>query len=171
MLMKNIWTLVFLLTTGWAKAQEATQSTTSFQITGKVQNALTLQFADLQQFPVQKIGKVKIASHNGEARGGFQNLKGVLLKNVLEKAGIQSENPKVLSEYYIVCEAADGYKNVYSWNELFNTEVGNNVFIVTEENGKSFAGAEKGIMLIAPKDFRTGRRNLKGLSKIEVKRI
>lgn len=169
--MKKIWILTFLLSAALAKAQETVKTTSSFQIIGKVQNTLTVQVADLQQYPIQKIGNVKITSHNGEPRGEFKKLKGVLLKGVLEKAGIQAENPKILSEYYIVCEAADGYKNVYSWNELFNTEVGNQVFIVTEENGQSFANSDKNIMLISPKDFRTGRRNLKGLSKIEIKRI
>lgn len=169
--MKKIWILVFSLFAALANAQESAKTTTSFQIAGKVQSTLTVQFTDLQQYPIQKIGNVKITSHTGEPRGEFKKLKGVLLKTVLEKANIQSENPKVLSEYYIICEAADGYKNVYSWNELFNSEVGNQVFIVTEADGKSFATSDKSIMLIAPQDFRTGRRNLKGLSKIEIKRI
>lgn len=169
--MKKLLLFTFLLISGLAKAQETSKATASFQITGKVQNTLTVQFADLQQYAIQKIGNVKITSHTGEPRGEFKKLKGVLLKTVLEKVGIQAESPKVLSEYYIICEAADGYKNVYSWNELFNSEVGNQVFIITEANGKSFATSDKSIMLIAPKDFRTGRRNLKGLSKIEIKRI
>lgn len=169
--MKKLLIITFLLAFGWAQAQEISKATQSFQITGKVQNALTVQFTDLQQYPIQKIGNVKITSHTGEPRGEFKKLKGVLLKDILQKADIQSESPKLLSEYYIICEAADGYKNVYSWNELFNSEVGNQVFIVTEADGKSFATSDKSIMLIAPQDFRTGRRNLKGLSKIEIKRI
>lgn len=169
--MKKLLLFTFLLFFQLANAQETGKSTDFFLITGKVQNPITVKFADLQQYPTQKIGNVKITNHTGEPRGAFKKLKGVLLKSVLEKANIQAENPRILSEYYIVCEAADGYKNVYSWNELFNTEVGNQVFIVTEENGKSFAGTDKNRMLLAPKDFRTGRRNLKWLSKIEIKRI
>lgn len=169
--MKKLCLLVFLLIAVLAKAQETVKTTTAFQITGEVKNSITVQFTDLQQYPIQKIGNVKITSHNGEPRGEFKKLKGVLLKDILQKADIQSESPKVLSEYYIVCKAADGYKNVYSWNKLFNNEVGNQVFIVTEENGQSLAKSDKNIMLISPKDFRTGRRNLKGLSNIEIKRI
>lgn len=169
--MKKIWILAFLLTAALAKAQETPKTTASFQITGKVKNSITVQWADLQQYPVYKIGNVKITSHTGEPRGEFKKLKGILLKDVIAKANIEAENPKILSEYYIICEAADGYKNVYSWNELFNTEVGIQVFIVTEENGQSFANSDKNIMLISPKDFRTGRRNLKGLSRIDIKRI
>ncbi len=108
--MKNFLLFTLLLLTSLAQAQETGKSTDAFQITGKVQNALTVKFSDLQQYPLQKIGNVKITSHTGEPRGEFKKLKGVLLKSVLEKATIQAENPKILSEYYIVCKASDGYK-------------------------------------------------------------
>jgi len=43
------------------------------------------------------------------------------------------KKPKEFSGIYIVLTASDGYKNVYSWNELFSTEVGKHIYIMTEE--------------------------------------
>lgn len=169
--MKNLLILTLLLFACIAQAQENGTPAEVFQITGLVQQERSFSLEDLRQFPVQKIGKVKITSHNGEPRGELRKLKGVLLKDILEKTGIKSENPRILSEYYIVCEASDGYKNVYSWNELFNTSVGNGVYIVTEMEGNSMVNNDRNIMMISPEDFRTGRRNLKWLYKINVKRL
>lgn len=169
--MKKILLLAFLLNAVALSAQKEAMPTDVFMVTGLVSESANVYFNDLQKFTLYKIGNVKITSHNGEPRGELRKLKGVLLKDVLNKVGIQAENPRILSEYYVICTAADGYKNVYSWNELFNTNVGNSTYIVTEMDGKSMADADRRIMLLSPKDFRTGRRNLKWLTNIEVQRI
>jgi hypothetical protein len=97
-------------------------------------------------------------------------LKGVLLKDIISGVEIKSESPKVLSEFYIVCRASDGYKVVYSWNELFNSPTGDAVFIVTSKEGKKASEMEESILLISPKDFKTGRRFVKSMSTIEIYR-
>jgi hypothetical protein len=83
----------------------------------------------------------------------------------------QAPSPKILSEFYMVCIASDNYKVVFSWNELFNTEVGKHVIIITGENGKT--GMELGdrIALLSSADDATGRRFVKGLKKIIVERV
>ena len=96
--------------------------------------------------------------------------QGILLKEVLQSIEIKSESPKVLSEYYLVCKATDGYKVVYSWNELFNSRVGESVFIVTEKKGQRADKMDDSILLISPLDFKTGRRQVKSLDRIEIKR-
>jgi hypothetical protein len=88
----------------------------------------------------------------------------------LSVVNINAESPRVLSEYYFVCKANDGYTVVYSWNELFNTGTGDSVYIVTEKDGKQASEMPESILMISPKDFRTGRRHVKALSSIEVRR-
>ena len=58
--------------------------------------------------------------------------KGVLLKDIIDKAVIDMPAPKLLSEIYITCVATDNYKVVFSWNELYNTDIGNHVIDVIE---------------------------------------
>jgi len=98
-------------------------------------------------------------------------VKGVLLLDLLKDISITTASPKLLSEYYLVFKASDGYSVVVSWNELFNTEIGNSFYIVTEANNQKQKDAPEKILLIATKDFKTGRRHIKGLQNIEIKRI
>jgi hypothetical protein len=97
-------------------------------------------------------------------------MRGVLLRDVLAGIQIDHENPRVLSEYFFVCIAADDYRVVYSWNEIFNTSVGDQVYIVLEKDGVPAEKMEDRMLMISPKDFKTGRRYLKNLSAIEINR-
>ena len=98
-------------------------------------------------------------------------MKGVLLKDILEKTEIDSESAKVLSEYYIVCIASDNYKVVFSQNEIFNSNTGNSVYILTEQDGKPASALDNRIALVSPKDQMTGRRYVKSLQKIVIERV
>jgi len=104
------------------------------------------------QFEV-KIDDVIITNHMGEQRSTAKNMKGVLLKDLLDKLEFDAESPKVLSEFYLTIIATDNYKVVFSWNELSNTETGNHVYVI-----------------MSPTDFKTGRRNVKGVRQIIVGR-
>lgn len=125
---------------------------------------------ELGKLKQHDIGDIPITNHLGEPKGTAKGLKGVLLKDVLELVQIDSESPKVLSEYYFACKANDNYTVVYSWNELFNTVVGETVYIITEKEGKPPGQMNDSILMISSKDQKTGRRHVKALATIEVKR-
>jgi hypothetical protein len=168
---KAILTIVWVVCTGICSAQSAVATTNEFTVSGLVEAPLTVTLADVLKREPVNLGTFKITNHLGEFRKEYQNVKGVPLLELLKPLQIKESNPKLLSEYYLVLRASDGYSVVVSWNELFNTEVGKAFFIVTETNNISqAAGAEK-ILLICTKDFMTGRRHIKGLQTIEVKRI
>ena len=144
--------------------------TAAFMISGDVKSPVTLQIGDLKKWAAVNIGDVTITNHLGEKKSEAKGLKGVLLKDVLGSVEINAESPKVLSEYYFVCKANDGYTVVYSWNELFNTAVGDAAYIVTEKDGKPASSMDDAVLMISPKDFKTGRRHVKALTTIEVRR-
>ncbi len=150
--------------------QAQVKATSSFTIAGEVFSSLTISIADLKKWKEVAIGDLVITNHLGEKKSEAKGLKGILLKDILQTLEIKSENPKVLSEYYFVCVASDGYKVVYSWNELFNTSVGESVYFITEKNGKSIGEMDDSILVVSTKDFKTGRRNVKGLASIAVMR-
>jgi hypothetical protein len=153
-----------------AFAQKEMKPTSSFIISGEVKVPVTIQIVDLAKWKSLDIGDVTITNHLGEKKSESKALRGVLLKDILSSVEINSENPKVLSEYYFVCKANDGYKVVYSWNELFNTAIGDSAYIVTEKEGKPAVAMDDSILMISPKDFKTGRRHVKALATIEVVR-
>jgi hypothetical protein len=94
----------------------------------------------------------------------------VLLKDILAKAEIDAESPKVLSKYYVECVASDNYKIVFSWNEIFNSDLGNNILVITQKDGENLESYEDRIAIISASDRATGRRHLKGLQKVLVRR-
>ena len=169
--MKTIPTLLLLvLISAPLAAQKDLTPTTSFVIQGEVQSAVTITAADLVSMNIKDIGDVVITNHLGERKSEAKALKGVLLKDVLKKVQMNAESPKILSEYYFVCKANDGYTVVYSWNEIFNAATGDHAFIVTEKNGKRINEMSDAILMICPTDIATGRRHVKSLASIDVRR-
>lgn len=160
--------LLFLVLTAFG--QKDYKPTSSFTISGDVKAPVTIQIGDLAKWKAVAIGDVVITNHLKEKKSEAKGLKGVLLTDVLSSVEINSESPKVLSEYYFICKANDGYTVVYSWNELFNTTVGETAYIVTEKEGKSAAAMPDAILMISTKDYATGRRHVKALETIVVKR-
>ncbi|MCP9763956.1 hypothetical protein [Lacihabitans soyangensis] len=167
----QIFTFFILISPLLGSSQKNVESTNEFVIKGLVETPKTITFADLQNKQTVEIGDFKITNHVGEFRKEYKNMKGVPLLSLLNDIKITTESPKLLSEYYLILKASDGYSVVLSWNELFNTDLGNSFFIVTEADGKSQTDSSERILMIANKDFKTGRRHIKGLQSIEIKKI
>jgi hypothetical protein len=146
------------------------QTTTSFTVSGKVKSEKKITITDLEKMPLVAIGDVAITNHKGEVKGTAKNMKGVRLQDVLKDVELDTDNPKLMSEYYFVFTATDGYRVVFSWNELFNSAVGQTVFVVIEKDGKKVSQTEDSILTISSADFKTGRRFVKNLSGIIVGR-
>ncbi len=146
--------------------QEKVNPTDTLKISGRIKNEKIFTLSDLDAYPKNNIEDLVITNPKGETKGTAKNIKGVLLKTVLEKIELQADKPKELNEFYFVFIASDGYKVVFSWNEIFNTETGNNLYIITEMDGKKIKEMDQRILLAATRDFITGRRYIKGLQNI-----
>lgn len=167
--MKYCFALLLIVISGNLAAQEV-NPTTSFSISGRIKKPIQIKGEDLLTGKIVVIGDLIITNHKGEERGTAKSLKGVLLRDILQKIEIDAESPKVLSEYYFICKASDGYTVVFSWNEIFNTETGDGVYLITEKEGKSWSELPESILLVSTMDFKTGRRHVKSLVAIEVSR-
>ena len=163
--------LVFMLSVAMAHAQEKTTPTDKFVIEGKVKNSFSFSLDQAGQYKTTGIDSIVIYNHLMQRRHAIKNIKGILLKDVIDKAGIDIASPKLLSEIYITCIASDNYKVVFSWNELYNTEVGKQVMIITESDGKPAKDSPDRIAIISTADEATGRRYVKALSKILIEQV
>ena len=169
--MKYPLVLVALLILSSARGQETIPPTDHFSIEGKVKKRVEIGTADLATFPVVTLDSVVITNHLRQRKGVLMNVKGALLKDVLARAVIDADDVKILSRFYIVCIASDNYKVVFSWNELFNSETGDHVLVITEKDGKKLAEMADRIALLSPTDLATGRRFLKGLKSIVIEEV
>lgn len=152
-----------------AQQISAQTSTTQFTITGKVKSEKTISLSDLQQRKTTELKNVNVScSPKKEDRA--DKVKVVLLKDVLDSVAYDYQSKKELNEFYFVFEASDGYRILFSFNEIYNTEVGSNLFVVTELDGKKAGEMENGILILSTKDIKQGSRNMKWLKKIIVKK-
>jgi hypothetical protein len=168
---RSIISVVLFLVAVVTYGQIKVNPTEAFTVSGKIKKETIFTLNDLGAFEAKKISDVVISNHLGEIKGTSKNLKGVLLKDVLAKIEFDAESPKLLSEFYLTCIASDGYKAVFSWNEIFNTSTGDNLYLITSKEGKELKDMEDRILIISTTDFKTGRRNVKGLTKIVVERV
>ena len=165
--MKKLLFLFFLCASA-ASAQETTYKTTyQFIISGQVKKESIITMDSLNSYPVKEIGDIKVTDHLGNFKHGDEKLKGVLLKDILSHSQLNA-TPHLYSQFYFVCTGSDGYKVVYSWNELFNTEIGDHVYIVLEKNGKKISELPESLQMVSMLDQKTGRRYLHNLDKIVV---
>jgi len=160
--------ILFLLCSATATfAQQASTQTYQFAIVGKVKIGSIITMDSLNSYPLKTIGNIKVTDHTGAFKHQDDQLKGVLLKDILNHSQWVL-TPHLFSSMYFTCVGADGYKVVYSWNELFNTEIGDNVYIILEKNGIKADKLPSSIQMVSMLDYKTGRRYLHNLEKIEV---
>jgi hypothetical protein len=159
--------LILLCLTRVAWAQNPIESTNEFKITGKVKNEKTITLTDLKKYKSVTLENINTSCSPKESEMAI-TVKAVLLKDIMDSIVFQYENRGMLNAFYFTFVASDNYKVVYSFNEIFNTETGNNLYIVTEKNGVDIRDMENRILLLTTNDIKNGRRNIKGLARIIV---
>lgn len=145
--------------------------TRSITVSGAVETVLTLGVDDLRRFPPQQVGTVPVVCQSGADMGKLESLKGVLLRDILEKAAIKAPEHNDVKKMVIIASASDGYKVVFSWTEVFNSSLGEGVVVFFEKDGKPLGEDEGRIAMISTQDTRTGPRHVKWLKGIEVKKV
>ncbi|MDO8066993.1 molybdopterin-dependent oxidoreductase [Janthinobacterium sp. SUN206] len=140
-------------------------------VTGMVERPLTLKVADLRQLPPANGGKIAVTRHNGDKAETITSYKGVLLRDILDKAVLDAPGHNDVKKLAIIATATDGYAVVFSWGELYNAPAGEGVIVYYEKNGKALDDNDGEIALISAKDIRTGPRHVKWLNGIEVRKL
>src|SRR5215469_4111712 len=94
--MKILIPLFLFLALASANAQEKTfvPPTSGFTVKGIVTNELTLKISDLEQYKQDELHDVVIRNQKGEQKRVAKSMRGILLKAVLESAGVHAEKPK-----------------------------------------------------------------------------
>lgn len=162
-------TLLFIGSSLSLFSQREISPSDSFVIFGKVKKATTIKIKDLTTFTSVKIPQQIIYNHKGEIKDTIQNLEGIPLESILLNTEYIYTKPKELNEFYFVFKATDGYRVVFSWNEIYNAK--SDFYILSKINGQPIAESKNRIIFISTSDKKPGRRYIKALSSIEVKQL
>lgn len=120
-------------------------------VTGIDGKSTDLTMAELGKLP-QHI--VKAAEH-----GVPVQFEGVLLTDILAQVARPTGDQfhGTAAGYYVLIEAADGYKAVFAWAEQDPGFMEKPVYLVTHRDGKPLAAKEGPFELVAPGEKRNGR--------------
>jgi DMSO/TMAO reductase YedYZ molybdopterin-dependent catalytic subunit len=120
--------------------------------------------ADLKAMPMIHIPAAVMI---GECEGfhGIHDLDGVPLSTLLKKV-LTIPDPAPYDRYVLIT-SDDGYCATYSFGELFNSRLGDQVVIATIKDGKPLSPTDGFAMSVTGEDS-TGGRSVKRIKKIEV---
>ena len=147
------------------RAQEAALPVV-LKIEGAVSTPLSLTLEDLKKMPRKTVPVVNPHNHKTEV------YEGVLVEDLLKKAGVpQGEDlrgPALAT--YLVFEAEDGYRVVFSISELDSGILDSGVIVADTMDGAALAPKQGPLRLVAPHEKRPARwvRMLKTITVIRV---
>jgi len=134
------------------------------RIAGAVSTPLTLTVGDLKKMPRTALSVVNPHENKKET------YEGVLLEEILRKAGVpQGEHMRgPAMTTYVVAEAEDGYRVVFSLAELDSGIVDSEVIVADTMDGASLAAKQGPFRLVAPHEKRPARwvRMLKSITVV-----
>ena len=138
------------------------------RINGRVRKPLVVSMEELCAMETEEFEDLFIVCGSGDPKGCIGSCRGVLLEDIIRKAEVIKEEHDDTKKMFLVASADDGYKVVFSWQEIFNSPVGGGVLILFEKDGKPLDQERKRVDLISAQDIFMGSRYVKGLTNIEV---
>jgi DMSO/TMAO reductase YedYZ molybdopterin-dependent catalytic subunit len=140
-------------------------------VSGWVENSLVLDVDALRAMPATEFGESPMRCSRPEPKYVVESYRGVLLRHILEAAGVVDDDVRHSRNYmYVVANATDDYKVVFSLHEIRNTPVGDEILVFYEKNGEPLGTREGLIALVSLADANRCNRHIRWLNSIEVRR-
>ncbi len=147
-----------------AQAQPATATVAELRIGGEVATPFVLTVADAKKMPRKTLSVVN--PHDNKT----ETYEGVLLEELLKRAGVaQGEKLRgALMASYVIAEAEDGYRVVFSLAELDSGILDSDTIVADTMNGESLAPKQGPFRIVAPHEKRPARwvRMLKSITVV-----
>lgn len=137
---------------------------------GWVRQPLRLDVAALQARGPQAVDFQVLCTFDG-AHGESLRLQAVPLAPLIDEALPAFEHRTDFKRVAIVAESAEGYRALFSWNELFNTPVGAGVMVAFAPPDQPAPAHRGAFALISRHDLHTGPRYVRQLAFVEVVRL
>jgi DMSO/TMAO reductase YedYZ molybdopterin-dependent catalytic subunit len=158
-------TLLVLLAC-WAGLAQAAEPVL-LQVGGLVQHKLSLTARDLQALPQKDYTEKRSVIVDGREVTQTVRMRGVPLRTLLDQAGLAPDRHAV-RRAYVLLTAQDGYQTVFSWGELYNTRLGDDVLVLLQHGDDDLLARDGFPSLRSLQDLRPGPRHVRWLNSVEV---
>lgn len=137
-------------------------------LSGRFQRAMSFDLARLKAYESVQATPFDLRCYTtNRFIRSIEPYRGVRLTTLLSEAGLPNAEPAEFKRAVFVAIGHDGYAVTFSWHELFNTPVGENVLIAYECGGRAL-GVEDGVpILFSGSDILPAPRHVKRLARIE----
>jgi len=146
-------------------AKRAVSQESPIAVRGELQQELSLTLADLEALPRAHLPAAVLI---GDCEGfhGIHDLDGVPLSALVKKyTAVPDPAPY---DRYVLIASGDGYCATYSFGELFNSRMGDQIVVATVKDGKPLSPADGFAMSVTGEDS-TGGRSVRRIKQIEIR--
>jgi hypothetical protein len=158
---------------GWAcpADTEPRQTGTLLVVQGAGIATLALGSPELSALPAVTLTQRQVVSSGASAATERSvAFSGQLLREVLLRAGLGVPNDRSARFAVVEAVATDGYRAIFSWGELFNTAIGDQVIVIASQDGRQLDTVAGPLALRSLADLRPGVRHVRTLCALVVRR-
>ena len=138
------------------------------RIIGRVAQPLSISSTALCSMDTVDTGTLPMICGSGEPKGKIGNCRGVLLAELINLAEVVVREHNDTKKMVVVVASDDGYKTVFSWQEIFNSINGEGILVILEKDGQPLYQGNGEVDLISSRDHLTGPRYVRRLKTIEI---
>ncbi len=157
---------LLLLLCCWAGLAQAAEPVL-LQVGGLVQHKLALTAQDLKALPQKDYTEKRSVIVEGREVTQSVLMRGIPLRALLDQAGLAPDRHAV-RRAYVLLTAQDGYQTVFSWGELYNTRMGDDVLVLLRHGDDDLLARDGFPSLRSLQDLRPGPRHVRWLTSVEV---
>ncbi|WP_428424818.1 hypothetical protein [Methylibium sp.] len=127
-----------------------------------------LRRSDLEALPPRSIAMRRTIERDGTRDEQMLNYGGWLLRDVLTLAGFDEAGRHDTRTWVIEAVATDGYRAVFSWGELYNSALGDQVYVIDSQDGRPLDARAGPLALRSLADRRPGPRHVRNLCALSL---
>jgi DMSO/TMAO reductase YedYZ molybdopterin-dependent catalytic subunit len=166
--------LALVLGAGSALAQKAGPMPPYFSDTvfvrGSIGKPMVLTVGNLHGLKLHHPGKHNVTCESGEVKKKIDGFEGVLLKDIVEAAGVTMASKKEQGKYIVVVTATDGYTATFAYDEIMYGPAGDAAYLLVSEGGKPI-DRDGPFVVLCTSDKASGPRHVKWVRDIEIRKI
>lgn len=140
----------------------------TLSIVGRVEKPLLLPIETLRTMDCLETVDLPMICGSGELKGRIGHCRGVLLAEVINRAEVVVKEHNDTKKMFVVAAANDGYRAVFSWQEIFNSPNGDGILVVLEKNGHPLYDGCGEVDLLSVRDHLSGPRYVRQLTTVEI---